>query len=57
MDFGEDRSRIRTASGPRVKAVRIAITILRLAGHASIAASLLYHARRSSRPLETIMNC
>jgi hypothetical protein len=33
----------------------LAITILRLAGHASIAAALRYHARRPDRPLRTIM--
>jgi hypothetical protein len=35
----------------------LAITILRLAGAASIAGALRYHARRPSRPLQTIMNC
>jgi hypothetical protein len=35
----------------------LVITILRLAGAASIAAALRYHARRPSRPLRTIMNC
>jgi predicted transposase YbfD/YdcC len=59
MDFDEDRSQVRTASGPRVMATlrNLAITILRLAGHASIAAALRYHARRPDRPLQTIMNC
>jgi predicted transposase YbfD/YdcC len=59
MDFDEDRSQIRTASGPRVMAAlrNLAITILRLAGHTSIAAALRYHSRRPSRPLRTIMNC
>jgi len=33
----------------------LVITILRLAGTASIAAALRYHARRPSRPLQTIM--
>jgi hypothetical protein len=38
----EDRSQIRTASAPQVMAAlrNLAITILRLAGHASIAAAL-----------------
>jgi predicted transposase YbfD/YdcC len=55
----EDRSQVRTASGPRVMATlrNLAITILRLAGHASIAAALRHHARRPDRPLRTIMNC
>jgi len=35
----------------------LAITIFRLAGYASIAAALRYHARRPSRPLRTIMKC
>jgi hypothetical protein len=35
----------------------LAITILRLVGHASIAAALRYHARRPDRSLRTIMNC
>jgi predicted transposase YbfD/YdcC len=59
MDFKEDRSQTRTASGPRVMAGlrNLAITILRLAPHASIAAALRHHARRPDRPLRTIMNC
>jgi predicted transposase YbfD/YdcC len=59
MDFDEDRSQIRTASGPRVMASlrNLAITILRLAGATSIAAALRHHARRPSRPLHTIMKC
>ena len=35
----------------------LAITILRLAGHASIAAALRRRARRPDQPLQTIMNC
>lgn len=35
----------------------LALTILRLAGYASIAAALRYQARRPDRPLRTIMNC
>jgi predicted transposase YbfD/YdcC len=59
LDFDEDRSQVRTASAPRVMASlrNLAITILRLAGHASIAAALRYHARRPDRALKTIMNC
>ena len=34
----------------------LVITILRLAGSTSIAAALRYHARRASRPLQTITN-
>jgi predicted transposase YbfD/YdcC len=59
MDFDEDRSQVRTASGPRIMASlrNLVITILRLAGATSIAAALRYHARRPSRPLQTIMKC
>ena len=59
MDFDEDRSQIRTAAGPRIMASlrNLAITILRLAGTTSIAAALRHHARRPSRPLQTIMKC
>jgi predicted transposase YbfD/YdcC len=59
MDFDEDRSQVRTASGPQVMASlrNLVITILRLAGAGSIAAALRYHARRPSRPLQTIMKC
>ena len=57
--YDEDRSQIRTASGPRVMATlrNLAISILRLAGHACIAAALRYHARRPGRPLRTLMKC
>ena len=59
LDFDEDRSQARTASGPRIMASlrNLVITIVRLAGAASIAAALRYHARRPGRPLQTIMKC
>jgi len=59
LDFDEDRSQIRTASGPRIMASlrNLVITILRLTGATSIAAALRYHARRPARPLQTIMQC
>lgn len=59
MTFGEDSSQIRTRNGPRVMASlrNLAITILRLTGHASIAAALRHHARRPGRPLQTITHC
>jgi predicted transposase YbfD/YdcC len=59
VTYDEDRSQIRTANGPRVMASlrNLAIAILRLTGHASIAAALRYHARQPSRPLQTIMQC
>ena len=46
MDFDEDRSQIRTGSGPRVMASlrNLVLTILRLAGAISIAAALRHHA-------------
>jgi predicted transposase YbfD/YdcC len=58
MTFGEDSSQVRTRNGPRVMASlrNLAITILRLTGHAGIAAALRYHARRPHRPLQTIMH-
>jgi predicted transposase YbfD/YdcC len=59
VTYDEDRSQVRTANGPRVVASlrNLAITILRLTGETSIAAALRHHARRSGRPLQTIMNC
>ena len=59
MDYDEDRSQVRTRNGPRVMASlrNLAITILRLAGVANIAAALRHHARRPHRPLRTIMRC
>ena len=59
LDYDEDRSQVRTASAPRVMATlrNLAITILRLSGHASIVGALRYHSRRPDRPLRTIMNC
>ena len=58
-DFGEDRSQARTAAGARTMASlrNPVITIVRLAGAASTAAALRYHARRPGRPLPTIMKC
>jgi predicted transposase YbfD/YdcC len=58
-DFGEDSSQVRTAAGPQIMASlrNLVVTILRLAGAASIAAALRYHARRPSRPLQTITRC
>jgi hypothetical protein len=35
----------------------LAIAILRLTGHTSIAAALRHHARQPGRPLQTIMQC
>ena len=59
VTYDEDRSQVRTGNGPRVMASlrNLAIAILRLAGHASIAAALRYHARQPGRPLRTITQC
>ena len=48
-----------TRNGPRVMASlrNLAIAILRLTGHASIAAALRYRARQPGRPLQTITQC
>jgi predicted transposase YbfD/YdcC len=59
VTYGEDRSQVRTGNGPRVMASlrNLALAVLRLTGHTSIAAALRYHARRPDRPLRTIMTC
>jgi predicted transposase YbfD/YdcC len=59
LDFDEDHSQVRTASGPRIMASlrNLVITLLRLAGTTSIAAALRYHARRPNRPLQAITKC
>jgi predicted transposase YbfD/YdcC len=57
--YDKDRFQVRTGNGPRVMASlrNLAIAILRLTGHASVAAGLRYHARQPGRPLQTIMQC
>ena len=59
VTYDEDRSQVRTGTGPRVMASlrNLAITILRLAGVVNIAAALRHHNRRPHRPLQTIMRC
>jgi hypothetical protein len=59
VTYDEARSQVRTSNGPRVMASlrNLAIAILRLTGHTSIAAGLRYHARQPSRPLQTITQC
>jgi hypothetical protein len=60
MAFDEDRARRSAPPAPPdhgQPAHSLAITILRLAGAASITAALRYHARRPARPLRTIMKC
>jgi predicted transposase YbfD/YdcC len=59
VTYDEDRSQVRTGNGPRVMASlrNLAIAILRLTGHPSIATALRYHARQPGRPLQTITQC
>jgi predicted transposase YbfD/YdcC len=55
--YDEDRSQVRTASAPQVMASlrNIAISLLRLAGAANIAASLRHHAARIDRPITLLL--
>ena len=55
VDFAEDRSRIRTGSGPQVMASlrNLVISILRLTGVTNIAAALRHYSRDTTRPLAT----
>lgn len=54
--FDEDRHQLRVGSGPHVMATlrNTAISLLRLTGCTSIAASLRHHARDSARPVELL---
>ena len=56
VTYAEDASQVRTRSGPQVMATlrNLAITLLRQAGHASIAAASRHHARSAARPLATL---
>jgi predicted transposase YbfD/YdcC len=53
VTYGEDASRVRVGTAPRVMAGlrNLAISVLRLAGHANIAAGLRHTARDHTRPL------
>lgn len=53
VTYDEDRSQIRTRTGPQVMAAlrNAAISVLRLAGVTNIAAANRHHARDSTRPL------
>lgn len=55
VTYDEDRSAVRTGSGPQVMAAfrNLAITALRLSGATNIAAALRHHARDTLRPLAT----
>jgi predicted transposase YbfD/YdcC len=56
VSYGEDASQIRTGNGPQVMATlrNLAIGILKMTGHTSIAAACRYHARDATRTLETL---
>jgi len=56
VSYGEDASQIRTGSGPQVLATlrNLGIGILKMAGHASIAAACRHHARDATRTLATL---
>lgn len=56
VSYGEDASQIRTGNGPQVMATlrNLAIGILKMTGHTSIAAACRYHARDTTRTLETL---
>ena len=56
VTYGEDISAARTGTGPHVMAAlrNLAISILRLAGHASIAAALRRNARDPARAFRLI---
>ena len=57
VTLGEDASRIRTGSGPRVMATlrNLTIAILRAAGHTNIAHGLRHHARNPDRPIKLLL--
>jgi hypothetical protein len=56
VSYGEDASQIRTGNGPQVMATlrNLATGILKLAGHASIAAACRHHARDATRVLTVL---
>jgi hypothetical protein len=56
VTYGEDGSRLRTGTAPRAMASlrNLAISALRTAGHANIAAGLRHMARNPTRPLQLL---
>ncbi|CDZ87539.1 ISAs1 family transposase [Rhodococcus ruber] len=56
VTFDEDRSTISTGTAPRVMATirNTAVSILRLAGHTSIATALRHHSRNPHRPIDLL---
>jgi predicted transposase YbfD/YdcC len=56
VSYGEDASQIRTGSGPQVMAAlrNLTIGILKMTGHANIAAACRHHARDATRTVATL---
>lgn len=56
VGYGEDASQIRTGSGPQIMATlrNLAINILKITGHTSVAAACRHHARDATRTLSTL---
>lgn len=56
VTYDEDRSQVRTGTGPQVVAAlrNAAISVLRLSGITNIVAATRHHARASSRPLDLL---
>jgi hypothetical protein len=59
VTYQEDKSLVRTGNAPRVMASlrSPAISLLRLDGHANIAAANRHHARDPQRTLQLLGNC
>jgi predicted transposase YbfD/YdcC len=57
VTMGEDASRVRTGGGPRMMASlrNLAVSLLRLAGHANIAKALRHNARNPKRAIDLIL--
>ncbi|WP_419722043.1 hypothetical protein [Rhodococcus globerulus] len=56
VTFDEDRSAVRTGTGPQVMATirNTIVSVLRLAGHDNIAAALRHHSRNPHRPVDLL---
>lgn len=59
VNYDEDRSQIRTRSGPQIMTTlrNTAIGLLQLAGHGSIAPALRHHTRDFNRPIKLLLTC
>ncbi|WP_242605741.1 hypothetical protein [Frankia sp. Cppng1_Ct_nod] len=57
LTYDEDHHQSRTGNAPQVMASlrNLALTILRLTGHTTIATAIRHHARNPERPLHAIM--